>query len=159
MLIPLWLKVKAVTAEVISDLGGNKVCAAAASRIERHATFSDYANPNEIKRVIPLDTAIELDAFNLRSGKPARMIELAAAELGCVLIKLPDGHGIETVIEGSGQLAAKLGAIMTEVGAALADGKIDAAEAARIIEKVNRLIVIAHAFARQIEREAEEEGA
>lgn len=157
MKFPLWLKVKAATARAIADAGGNKVCAAAVTRIERVATFSDYANEAEIKRVIPLDTAIELDAFNSRAGKPPQLIALAAAELGHVLIRLPQASGMNCIIEGSGELATRLGQVMAEVGAALADGEIDAREARAILGKIDRLIVAAHSFAQAVEREAQED--
>jgi betaine-aldehyde dehydrogenase len=65
MRFPLWLKVKAATIEAIREAGGNKVCAAAVTRIDRVATFSDYGNEAEIKRVIPLDTAVEWVGFGV----------------------------------------------------------------------------------------------
>ena len=141
MLIPLWLKVKAVTGEAINDAGGNKVCAATASRIDRHATFSDYANPNEIKRVIPLDTAIELDAFNLRAGKPARHIELAAAELGFFLARAPEADPEASDVAGLCRISQESADAISALSRAMADGTITPGEA----RKVRRDIIDAQA--------------
>jgi hypothetical protein len=152
MLIPLWLKVKAATGEAVNDAGGNKVCAAAASRIDRHATFSDYANPNEIKRVIPLDTAIELDAFNLRAGKPARHIELAAAELGQMLVALPvQGKGSVPLARVSAQAMHKTAKVFSDLGAALEnDGTIDLTEDELLHADIVEAIRVLHALDEQI---------
>lgn len=127
--IPLWLKVKAATADSVADAGGNKVCAAASSRIDRHATFSDYANDAEIKRVIPLDTAIEIDAFNMRAGKPPRLIALAAAELGLFLAQAPRVEADRGDVVSLCAITRESAEAIAHFSEALSDGDISPDEA------------------------------
>jgi hypothetical protein len=79
---------KAVTAIAVKEAGGQENCAAVSGRIKRAAAFSDYANPEHPERVIPLDVAVELDAFN-RNG---RLIRAAARLVGFDLIPLPSAR-------------------------------------------------------------------
>ncbi|WP_127142866.1 phage regulatory CII family protein [Pelagibacterium montanilacus] len=143
MKIPLWLKVKAATAESITDAGGNKVCAAAVTRIDRVATFSDYANDAEIKRVIALDTAVELDAFNMRAGRAPRLIALAARELDHFLVPMPRaGKGSALLTRLSAEAMRKVSQVFADLGAALEnDGYISLAED----EQLHEAIAEAHA--------------
>jgi hypothetical protein len=136
MRFPLWLKVKAATIEAIREAGGNKVCAAAVTRIDRVATFSDYGNEAEIKRVIPLDTAVELDAFNMRAGRAPRLIGLAAAELGYFLARAPQAAAAPCDVTGLCRVAKESADAISAMSAAMTDGEITALEARTVLKEI-----------------------
>lgn len=136
MKIPLWLTVKATTAEAIRDAGGNKVCAAAVTRIDRVATFSDYANEAEFKRVIPLDTAIELDAFNMRAGRAPRFTALAAEQLGFFLARSPRAGDAACDVSALCRVAKESAEAISAMSEAMADGVIMPGEARSVITEI-----------------------
>jgi len=71
--------------EAIRLAGGQENAVNVSGRIKRPTAFSEYGNPKEPDRHIPIDVAIEIDAFN-----PEPLITAAMAEqLGFGLVSLP----------------------------------------------------------------------
>lgn len=139
--IPFWVAVKAATADTSDDLGGDKVLAAINTRIRHSQYFSYYSDTQNLKYFTAFDTAIELDKYNLEHGGQARHFELAARELGFLPVRLPVGRGSARILEVSGKSAQDMGAMMMELGQALADGKLTGPERAAIHEKIRHLQV------------------
>lgn len=139
--IPFWVPVKDATARTSDDLGGDKVLVAVSTRISSHQFFSYYSSNKHVNRVVPFDTAIELDKYNLAHGGEARHFVLAARELGFLPVRIPQGRGPAKVLEASGRSAQDMGAMMMELGQALADGKLSGPERAAIHEKIRLLQV------------------
>jgi hypothetical protein len=137
--MPFWIQVKQATARASDAAGGDKVLAAVTTRITHSARFSDYANLSQVNRVTPFDAAIEVDRHNLAKGKSAEHLELGARELGFVLVRLPAGRGPARVLEVGGKSAQEMGALMMELGQALADGKLSGPERAAIHERIREL--------------------
>lgn len=139
--LPLWIWVKQATAAASDAAGGDKVLAAVATRLTHSARFSEYGNINLPKNVVPLDAAIEVDRHCLKLGRPAHHLQLAARELGFLLVRAPQGHGPARLLEASGRSAQEMGALMVEIGQALTDGKMSGPECAAIHAKVRQLQV------------------
>ena len=154
--LPLWIKVKAATGEAIDDAKGNKVCAAVCTRIDRAATFSDYANPTEIKRVIPLDAAIEVDQHNLSNGHRPRHIELAAHQINHLLVPMPcaalDGRPLGKVTAAALKETSE---VFVALGAALEDEQISGDESTRLAAEIDDAMAKLAALKLQIASEAE----
>lgn len=138
-LIPFWMRVKQATGRASDDAKGDKVLAAVATRITHSSRFSEYADLNKPNRVVPFDAAVEADKHNLSMGKPAHHLKLAAEELGFVLVRLPKGRGPARVLEISGTAAQEMGALMIELGQALADGKLTGPERRAIHDRILEL--------------------
>ncbi len=79
-------ELKGVVKLAVVEAGGQENCANVSGRIRRAAAFSDYANAALDDRHIPLDVAVEIDAFNGNG----RILKAAAALLGFVLFRLPE---------------------------------------------------------------------
>ncbi|HEV7344175.1 MAG TPA: phage regulatory CII family protein [Devosia sp.] len=139
--IPFWVLVKDATARTSDDLHGDKVLVAVSTRISSHQFFSYYSSIKHVNRVVPFDTAIELDKYNLAHGGQARHFELAARELGYLPVRIPTGRGPAKVMEASGRSAQEMGALMMELGQSLSDGKLSGPERAIIHERIRHLQV------------------
>lgn len=153
--LPLWIEVKAVTGEAIDDAKGNKVCAAVCTRIDRAATFSDYANPTEIKRVIPLDAAIEVDQHNLSNGHRPRHIELAARQINHLLVPIP-AVALGGSVLGKVTAAAlkETSEVFVALGAALEDDQISKCENKHLAAEIDDAMAKLAALKLQIAAEA-----
>jgi len=71
--------------EAIRLAGGQENAVNVSGRIKRPTAFSEYGNPKEPDRHIPIDVAIEIDAFNPEPVITAAM----AGALGYGLVSLP----------------------------------------------------------------------
>lgn len=76
---------KARVGMAVKLAGGQDNAANVSARIDRPATFSDYANPSVGNRHVPIDVAVEIDQFN---GQPL-IVGAAARMLGYELVHLP----------------------------------------------------------------------
>lgn len=130
-------ELKGVVKLAVVEAGGQENCANVSARIKRAAAFSDYANPAIEDRHLPIDVALELDAFNGNG----RIVGAMARALGFLLIRVPQGRGPAKVMEASGRSAQEMGALMMELGQALADGHLDGPERAAIHERIRHLQV------------------
>ena len=139
--MPLWIRVKQATAAASDAANGDKVLAAVTTRITHSTRFSEYASLTYPNRVVPFDAAIEVDKHALSMGKGPQHLELAARELGFLLVRVPQGRGSARVLEASGRSAQDMGAVMMELGQALADGKLTGSEKSAIHEKIRHLMV------------------
>lgn len=127
---------------------GSQERAAELTRVDQQ-TISLYENRNSA-HFPPIDVVADmLDV----TGSTALLQRLADI-VGAVVIKLPEGVGPACVIESSGKMAAQLGKAMMAIGQALADGQISEEESARIVGKLQGIIVSAHTLAEQIKAEA-----
>lgn len=111
-------ELKGVVKMAIADAGGQENCANVSGRIKRHVAFSEYANLSLDDRHIPLDVAVEVDAFNGNG----RIIGAAARMLGFVLVKLP-----HVAVSGSrlGRVTAQAMKETSEVFSTLGDALED----------------------------------
>lgn len=76
---------KVIVGLAVKLAGGQENATNIASRIARHATFSDYGNTRLLDRQVPADVAVEIDQFN---GKPLIVAKMAEM-LGYKLVTLP----------------------------------------------------------------------
>jgi hypothetical protein len=76
---------KVAVGMAIKLAGGQVNAANVSGRIDRPATFSDYANTTMMDRAMPVDVAVEVDQFN---GKPLILAKMAGM-LGFKLVSLP----------------------------------------------------------------------
>jgi len=140
--LPLWIRAKQATSCAVEAAGGQKVLAAVATRVTHSPRFSEYASLESLPiKVIPWDTAVEVDKYLLSIGKPAYHAQLAAAELGLLLVRVPQGRGPAQVLEASGRSAQEMGALMMELGQALSDGELSGPEQAVIHDRIRDLQV------------------
>lgn len=130
-------ELKGVVKLAVVEAGGQENCANVSGRIRRAAAFSDYANPALDDRHIPLDVAVELDAFNGNG----RILRAAAGLIGCVLVRLP-----EIALSGSrlGRVTAQAMKECAEVFSTLADvlddGKVTSAELVDFEKEVDEAV-------------------
>lgn len=132
-------EIKGVVKLAIVEAGGQENCANVSGRIKRAAAFSDYANPAIDDRHIPLDVALEIDAFNGNG----RIIRAAARMLGFVLVRLPDA-----VLNGSrlgrvgAQALKETSDVFASLGEALDDNVLTADELPNFEQQVDEAIVM-----------------
>lgn len=154
--LPLWIEIKAVTGQAVDDAKGNKVCAAVCTRIDRAATFSDYANLTEIKRVIPLDAAIEIDRHNVSNGHRPRHIELAARALDHLLVAIPSAAlGNRPLGKVTAAALKETSDVFVALGAALEDDRVSTTECQQMTAEIDDAMAKLAALRLQIAAEAE----
>jgi hypothetical protein len=86
MLIDLQRRgLKVIVGLAVKLAGGQENAVNVTSRIQRHATFSDYGNTRLPDRHVPIDVAVEIDQFN---GKPL-VVKAMAQLLGFWLTPIP----------------------------------------------------------------------
>lgn len=130
-------ELKGVVKLAVVEAGGQENCANVSGRIRRAAAFSDYANPAIEERHIPLDVAVELDAFNGNG----RILRAAAALLGFVLVRLPEvAHGSSRLGRVTAQAMKECGDVFSRLGAVLEDEKISATELPEVEREVDEAI-------------------
>jgi|EndMetStandDraft_5_1072996.scaffolds.fasta_scaffold88604_3 hypothetical protein len=93
--------IKVQVGKAVKLAGGQENAANVSDRIDRPATFSDYANTALMNRQAPVDVAVEIDQFN---GKPL-ITAFMARMLGYVLVSLP----------GSRKAASTMGALAVSI--------------------------------------------
>lgn len=148
-------EIKGVVKLAVVEAGGQENCANVSTRIRRAAAFSDYANPALDDRHIPLDVAIELDAFNGNG----RILRAAARCLGFVLVRLP-----EVALTGTrlGRITAQAmkecSDVFSRLGEALDDGEITPIELAQIDREIDEAVVKLVRLKMQARAEAGGEG-
>lgn len=144
---------KTATGELFSEFGEGvrgQTNAARSTRVLQQR-LSDYANKHKSRDFIAADVIFDLE----KASGAHHVTQYLAEALGCVLIPLPQGVGPACLIEGSGQMADKLGKAMMEIGKALSDGVVTVEESDLIVRKLYALIVSAHALATQVREEAQ----
>ncbi len=121
--------IKALTRVAVDRAGGQENCANVSGRIDRPATFSDYANPALPNKVIALDAAVELDAFN---GDAAH-VRWAAARLGYELRRSASAPACDgTLLTRAGVALKECADVISAIAGGLADGTLCADDARRI---------------------------
>lgn len=130
-------ELKGVVKLAVVEAGGQENCANISSRIRRPAAFSDYANLAVEERHIPLDVAVELDAFNGNG----RLIRAAAGLLGFVLVRLPEvARGVTHLGRVTAQAMKECSDVFSRLAEALDDGHIDDAEMAGLEREIDEAI-------------------
>jgi hypothetical protein len=122
-----YLRLKARTRELIAQAGGQNICADR-TRVS-HTSLSRYGLPQHPADFMPLDIIADLEA---ECGEPIIARELAALT-GHVLVLPQDGsteYGDWSTHLSS--LSRQSGELFAELVNALADGRIDAREAATL---------------------------
>lgn len=110
MLIELQRRgLKVIVGLAVKLAGGQENAVNVTSRIQRHATFSDYGNTRLPDRHVPIDVAVEIDQFN---GKPL-IVRKMAELLGFWLTPIPS-------VEVSGSTMGALCRVAKEAGEAIA---------------------------------------
>jgi hypothetical protein len=131
-------ELKGVVKLAVVEAGGQENCANVSGRIHRPAAFSDYANPAIDERHIPLDVAVELDAFNGNG----RIIGAAARALGYVLVQLPEiakaGSRLGRV---TAQAMKECADVFAQLGTVLEDDRITRAEVVTVEREIDEAIV------------------
>ena len=122
-------ELKGVVKLAITEAGGQENAANVSGRIKRHSAFSEYANADVADRVMPIDVAIELDAFNGNG----RIVGAMARMLGFVLVRLP-----QVALSGTrlgrltGQAMKETADVFATLGDALDDLELTPAELANL---------------------------
>src|SRR5690606_1408759 len=107
------------------------------SRIDRVATFSDYVNVEIENRSVPLDVAVDVDAYNLsRKGGRAWLIEAAAKLLGFLLVPAPSGSMAQCDMRALCDISTKSAQAVAAFGAARADNVTTPEEARDVRAKI-----------------------
>ncbi|MET3925576.1 phage regulatory CII family protein [Devosia sp. 2618] len=131
-------ELKGVVKLAVVEAGGQENCANVSGRIVRAAAFSDYANPVVDDRHIPLDVAVELDAFNGNG----RIIKAAARMLGFVLVRLPEVINSGTKLgRVTAQAMKECADVFSRLGEVLDDGVITEDELPDFEREVEEAIV------------------
>lgn len=121
--------------------GGNLACSTI-SRIDRVATFSDYVNLEIENRAVPLDVAIDVDAYNLsRPGGRAWLIEAAARFLGFELVRRPAVGAQAAQVDGLIRSAKESAEAISAGWEALADSVVTAKERDEINRQFDQAVV------------------
>lgn len=130
-------ELKGVVRLAVVEAGGQENCANVSGRIKRAAAFSDYANPSLDDRHIPLDVAVELDAFNGNG----RILRAAAALLGFVLVRLPEvGSAFDKLGRISAQAMKECAEVFTHLAQVLDDGEVKPEELPEFEREVDEAI-------------------
>ena len=151
-------RVKTQTALAVRDCGGQEVCAEVSERIRRHASFSEYGNPQLPDRVIPLDVAAELDRWLIQAGRRPRFASMMAGLCDHILVPDPRAAGAGSLLNLAGKSAEEVGKLVACVIAATMDGRIDATERAELLAKIEELMGHLASLAEQVRASAETSG-
>lgn len=147
---------KGVVKLAVVEAGGQENCANVSGRIKRAAAFSDYANPTLEDRHIPLDVALELDAFNGNG----RILKAAVAMLGYVMVRLPDvtlcGSKLGRVTARAMKECAD---VFSDMGQMLEDGRITPKELAVFEKDADEAIAMIMRLKLQVRAEVEADDA
>lgn len=131
-------RLKRACRAAIAAIGG--IDGAAASVGKCRSTVGNWNNRN-MADLPTLGDAFVLDELALIGGEAPPMVTAMAAELGCAVILLPDcagdSHQAAALLM---QITAELGEVADAMRDALADGRIDGLEPARIEAEVDDLI-------------------
>lgn len=157
MIAPMFRTVlKGVVKLAVVEAGGQENCANVSGRIKRAAAFSDYANPALEDRHIPLDVALELDAFNGNG----RILKAAVAMLGYVMVRLPDvALGGSKLGRVTAQAMKECADVFSDMGQMLEDGKITPAELAVFEKDADEAIAMIMRLKLQVRAEMEADDA
>lgn len=132
-------ELKGVVKLAIAEAGGQENCANVSGRIRRHSAFSEYANIDVAERVMPIDVAVEIDAFN----NNARIVSAMARQLGHVVVKAPAAALATCDVTALCRLATESAEAVAEFGRARADGVLTAIEARAVRRQLHDLVVVA----------------
>ncbi len=134
-LTPAQARIKRKVREAIHKCGGVDGAAATAER--GRSVAGDWGNLNH-PAFPPLECAHALDEACIAQGQVPPILSALAAELGHVVVRLPDcGEGIDALTGALIDASAEFGDIASEVRDATRDGTINAVERDRIIEQID----------------------
>lgn len=135
-LTPAQARIKRKVRQAIHQCGGVDGAAATAER--GRSVAGDWGNLNH-PAFPPLECAHALDEACIAQGQVPPILSALAAELGHVVIRLPDcGEGVDALTGALIDASAEFGDIATEVREATRDGNVNAAERDRIIAQIDQ---------------------
>lgn len=120
--------------------GGNQACALI-SRISRLATFSDYINLSFDDRSVPLDVAVDVDAYNVERGGEPWLIRAAADLLGFMLVRAPSALAASDDVTGLLAAAKETTEAVAAGWSARSDGVYSPAEVADLEIQIDQAVV------------------
>lgn len=128
------LAVRAAIHEIGGISGGERATGLGSSQVGRWHNRNDHDLPG-------LEHAIALDEASLACGGRARILEAYAAEIGHVVIELPEASGEgQAVAVQLAAATAEFGEIAQAVVSGLSDGRLDGGECARVGAEIDDAI-------------------
>jgi hypothetical protein len=123
-----YLRIKAAFRQLVKQAGGQE-SAASITRVSGHQTIGRYCRPQDAQHA-PLDVVADLE----RDTGDAIVTRALADLAGFILVPKPLGEGAPSHISVTelGTIAKETGEVITNLGMALADGKITPAEATQV---------------------------
>lgn len=116
-----YLALKSATRDLVAAVGGTTRAAGISRLGQSEYSRGGGVGERDIERFLPVDVIADLEA---QSGAP--VITKVLADLAdCLLIPLPRGTGIGGLSQDIGLSAQAFGKLMSDIGAAVADGSID----------------------------------
>ncbi|MCF1744194.1 phage regulatory CII family protein [Paradevosia shaoguanensis] len=142
--------VKARFDQLLDRLGGSTGAAGYTRLSQPDLSRCASTSEHNADRFVAIDVLADLEDA---AGDPVVSRELCA-RLGFLVVPLPKGEGPAQVLKASGRSASEMGKLMVEVGAALADGRIDMREANTILKGVNQVMIDLAHLAESVRQEA-----
>lgn len=132
---PALVRIKRAVRDAIGFCGG--VDGAGATVGRSRSTAGDWNNRN-MPTFPPADCAFALDEACLIAGRGLPILSAMAAELGAVVIALPEGEsGAGELTQAFVTAAAEFGDVSQRLREALADGAIDQHEARALVSEID----------------------
>lgn len=121
------------------ELNGG-VDGAGATAQRSRSVAGDWGNLNHAA-FPPIDCALALDEVAIAQGQVPPILSALAAELGHVVIRLPDaGHGTCAISTALIEASAEFGDVANEVREATRDGDVSPRESERIVAAIDEAI-------------------
>lgn len=147
---PALARIKRHVARAVDLCGGVDGAAATAERCRSVA--GDWKNLNH-RAFPPVDCALALDEVAVAMGHLPPVLSAYAAELGCVVIRLPEaGHGEGALASAMISASAEFGDVAAEVRDATRDGAVSDAEKARIVLAIDEAMTALVELRAMVER-------
>ena len=115
-----YLKLKAAMKRLVTLCGGTRECHDINGDV-RHQRYSEWASPKHPDAFPTARAIADLESF---AEQPV-ITEALAGLLGYVLVKLPDPGERQSLSKGLGRVARECGDVISALGKALEDGKVD----------------------------------
>lgn len=146
----VYSRLKAAFGDLLHANGGG-IDAAKRTRLSQpDLSRCQSGNPEHALRFAPCDVVADLEHA---AGYP-HVTRVLADLADCILVPLPAGASGGALAERTGRSAKEFGDVMVRIGAALADGRISAAEAAAILTEIREAMLELSALAEAVRRAA-----
>lgn len=142
-----YLSLKAATRKALKECGGLEM-AAAETRVGV-PTLSDYQNTANMDCFMPIDVLADLTA----TSKCTAVLDVLAAQSGCILTPLPLISGAPVLSAQLARVLKETGDVVAGAGQALEDQKISLRERTGLIRQVDEALAALVQFRNQIAQE------